>query len=205
MCSKFEKILCRICSGTIPVNQPNMRGLSFILYLPALLVSVQASFIVRSAEDESDVVTWTKPGARFRARSVTVAPSATTVTEVTSIIPTATFQLRSAPSSRTIKRAFLNGWSFQGCVDDNDNLPPMVSPFPYQLLSNDVSGASCMDFCDHRGNSLAATQNGNECWCGEPVADITYVDKGACNVPCAGEPGEMCGGNDKLSVYAKAG
>lgn len=186
-----------------------MRATAICLYLAATMAGVQASFIVRSAqpeESEDTIVTWTKPGRLFRAREVTVAPQTVVVTEVTTVVPTATFALRSTePTIRNTKRAFLNGWSFEGCANDDDSLPPLVSPFPYQLGAQDTSGASCMHFCDERGNSLAATQNGDECWCGEPAGSLNYVDKSACNIPCAGEPGEICGGKDKLSVYSKAG
>ncbi|KAK5093529.1 hypothetical protein LTR70_004640 [Exophiala xenobiotica] len=172
------------------------------------MAGVQASFTVRSAqpeEPEDMIVTWTKPGRLFRAREVTVAPQTVVVTQVSTVIPTATFALRSVkPTSRNTKRAFLNWWSFQGCANDDDSLPRLVSPFSYQLDGEDVSGASCMHFCDERGNSLAALQNGNECWCGESAGSLNYVEKSACNIPCAGEPGEMCGGKDKLSVYSKA-
>lgn len=82
----------------------------------------------------------------------------------------------------------------------------MVAPFPYQLASEEVSGASCMDFCDRRGNSVAALQNGDKCWCGDEgeLDGVTLVGKERCDVACAGEPGEMCGGRMSLSVYSKA-
>lgn len=186
-----------------------MRATVICLYLAAAMTGVQATFAVRSAElgDSEDMtVTWTRPGRLFRAREVTVAPQTVFVTQVSTVVPTATLVLRSVePTIRNTKRAFLNTWSFQGCANDDNGLPAMVSPFPYQLDAKDTSGAKCMHYCDERGNSMAATQNGNECWCGEPADSLNYVDKSACNIPCAGEPGEMCGGKDKLSVYSKAG
>lgn len=64
-----------------------------------------------------------------------------------------------------------------------------------------------MHFCDERGHSLAAVQNGNECWCGDEsqAVNVTLVEKARCDVPCAAQPGEMCGGAVTLSVYTKAG
>lgn len=189
-------------------DQAKMRTTSIVFGLAAILAGAQASFMVRSApaEDNEDmIVTWTKPGRLFRAREITIAP--TTVTEVTTIVPTATFQLRSVePTIRNTKRAFLNGWSPTGCAKDDDKIPAsMESPFPYQLDPADISGASCMHYCGSIGNSLAATQNGNECWCGELEESLNYIDKSACDVPCAGEPGEMCGGKHALSIYSRAG
>ena len=120
-----------------------MRAPTAILYLVAILAGAQASFLVRSvpAEEHEDmVVTWTKPGRHFRAHEVTVKPQVTTATEITVTIPPATFALRSVESTiRKTKRAILNGWSLQGCADDDDKIPPMVSPFPYQLSADNTS------------------------------------------------------------------
>lgn len=165
--------------------------------------------VAYATQPDEQIVTWTKPGIRYRPRSVTIQPETVTVVETQYAFPTATLQLRSIPPpvKRSVKRAFLNIWSFEGCVVDDQHLPPMVSPFPYQLASDEVSGASCMHFCDERGNSLAAVQNGNECWCGEEVdaTNVTLIEKDRCDVPCAGQPREMCGGRESLSVYSKAG
>lgn len=168
-----------------------MRAATLVLGLAAMLASVDASFTKRA-----NVKTWSMPGARYRAREVTVPDSPV-------VIPTRTFHLRSTPSERNVKRAFLNNWSFQGCADDDDKLPDLVSPFSYEILPEDVSGASCSHVCDERGNSLAALQNGNECWCGEKAEGITFVDNGACNAPCAAAAGETCGAKDKLTMYVK--
>lgn len=160
------------------------------------------------AHDDDYVRIWTKSGIRFQARSVTMQPRLVTVTEIQTTTRTATLRLRSLvpPVKRGMKRAFLNSWSYQDCVADNDNLPALVSPFPYQLSSEEVSNAACMDFCDERGSSLAATQNGNECWCGtvSQASNFYPVDKSMCNIPCAAATGEMYGGKGSLSVFTRA-
>lgn len=161
------------------------------------------------ADTNVNILTWTKSGIRYRPRSVTVQPATVTMVETQTILPTATLQLRSvsSPPKRSVKRAFLNTWSYQGCIAHDDNLLDMTAPFPYQLSAEEVSGASCMDFCDRRGSSLAALQNGSECWCGDEAdfGGVTMIEKERCDVPCAGQPGEMCGGKQSLSVYSKAG
>lgn len=171
------------------------------------LATLTASTIAAQIDD--DIVTWTKPGVRYRARSITLPSPIATVTEIQTSTATATLKLRSlpAPVKRSVKRAFLNGWAFQGCVADDEHLPPMVSPFPYQLSSDEVSGAACMHFCDRRGDTFAATQNGNECWCGDEAqaSNTTLIDPARCSAACSGQPGEKCGGEDSLSVYTRAG
>lgn len=173
------------------------------------LVAMIATTAIATAREENDhVVTWTKPGVKFRPRTITLQPQTVTITETQTALPTATLTLRSLPPpvKRSVKRAFLNGWSPQGCIADDKNLPPMVSPFPYQLSSEEVTPAACMDFCDGRGDSFAATQNGNECWCGEQseASDITFIDGSKCDIPCSGGSGEMCGGKNSLGIFARA-
>lgn len=139
-----------------------------VMFVKAILYATTLFASALAAQVDEDVVTWTKPGIRYRAVSITLPP-VPPVTQVQTAIATATIRLRSLPSplKRSVKRAFLNQWTFQGCVADDEHLPPLVSPFPYQLSSGDVSGATCMHICDERGNTFAATQNGNECWCGD--------------------------------------
>ncbi|CAN0433359.1 unnamed protein product, partial [Scytosiphon promiscuus] len=45
------------------------------------------------------------------------------------------------------------------------------------------------------------------CWCGAGTAGETYLryeelDDTDCNVACAGDPTEFCGGSTIMSVYA---
>ncbi|CAM9644887.1 unnamed protein product, partial [Hapterophycus canaliculatus] len=45
------------------------------------------------------------------------------------------------------------------------------------------------------------------CWCGAGTPDETYLlygelDDSACDVPCAGNSSENCGGSTIMSVYA---
>lgn len=178
-------------------STPNMLART-LLYLTVVTAGAMG------AQVGEEIVTWTKPGVRYRAVSITLPP-ASIVTEV----QTATISLRSPPSpvQRSVKRAFLNQWSFQGCVADDDNLSALTAPFPYQLSSDEVSGAACMHFCDERGNTFAATQNGNECWCGDEssASNITHVDQSQCNAACAGAAGERCGGKNSLTIYSRTG
>lgn len=173
-----------------------------IFYLTALAAGAIATHLAE------DIIIWTKPGIRFRAVSVTLPPTST-VTEMQTATATATITLRSAPApfKRSVKRAFLNQWNFQGCVADDEHLPALFSPFPYQLPSNEVTGAACMHFCDERGNTFAATQDGDECWCGDEygASKVTLIDQFRCNAACAGAPGETCGGKNSLTVYTRAG
>ena len=108
-------------------------------------------------------------------------------------------------SIKTSKRADLSPWWSQGCAKVDGGIPPMASPFPYQLQPSDVTSESCVEFCDQQGDYLAAMINGNECWCGGSSSGYQFFDTKECNVPCAGDKGENCGGKDMMSVWAKPG
>lgn len=181
-----------------------MHTSTVILSLTALLLGAQASWVKREQQTDFDVLTWTKAGARYRSSEVTFTPETVTHTEMATYFPSATIQLRAAPPERQIKRSFLNTWTYKGCAKDDDGLPLLITPFPYQLAPEDVSSASCNHFCDELGSTVAALQRGNECWCGETGNTINYGDGSACNETCAAAPGEYCGGSDGLSAYVKA-
>jgi len=175
--------------------------LTFLLAVVLAVNATEATY----RDDGFEVFYWTKPGAHFRARSITIQRSYMTVTETTIMASTtSTLAVQAVPTQRSVKRAFLNSWSYQGC-SKGEHFPDVISPFSWQLHPQDVSGASCQAFCDELGDDLAATEDGNLCWCGKKRAGLSYVNNTECNTPCTAAPGEVCGGKDRLSVYTKAG
>ena len=48
---------------------------------------------------------------------------------------------------------------------------------------------------------IAATQNGDTCYCGNGLQSYSAVGQNSCNVPCAGNQTEICGGAESLSVW----
>lgn len=180
-----------------------MHTQTIILSLTALILGAQASWLKR-AEPDFEVITWSKSGARYRPAEHTYTPETVTYTKEATYYPSAIINMRAVPSERQIKRAFLGNWTYRGCANDDDTLPTLVAPFPYQLANTDVSSASCANFCDSRGSKVAALQNGDDCWCGETDDTIVYGDESRCNIPCSANPGEHCGGAQGLTVFVKA-
>ncbi|KAI8608814.1 aspartic peptidase domain-containing protein [Chytriomyces sp. MP71] len=59
----------------------------------------------------------------------------------------------------------------------------------------------CLRDCVAAGYAFAATENGNECWCDNW---LPAASSDSCNMPCAGDSMQMCGGPWALSVVSRA-
>ncbi|KAG8744828.1 hypothetical protein FRC10_009352 [Ceratobasidium sp. 414] len=103
-----------------------------------------------------------------------------------------------------IRRALPTGWEARGCITDAQ-APNRALPESH--TDGSLTAASCIKACSASGYSLAGTQFGKECWCGTSV--ITTGGAGAstaagCDMPCAGDANQICGGNYKMNLYAKS-
>ena len=57
----------------------------------------------------------------------------------------------------------------------------------------------CMTWCGSQGYKYAGVQFGDQCFCGNSFD--AYGASTSCNVPCAGNSGQTCGGAWANSVY----
>lgn len=64
-----------------------------------------------------------------------------------------------------------------------------------------MTAETCQKFCIDNNYGLAATQNGDTCYCGNGLQSYSAVGQNSCNVPCAGNKTEICGGANSLSVW----
>ena len=64
----------------------------------------------------------------------------------------------------------------------------------------DLTIEKCLEECANF--KYAAVRNGNECHCDNEFNNrIEWLSETDCNVPCAGDPTQICGGSRKLNVY----
>ncbi len=85
--------------------------------------------------------------------------------------------------------------SYLGCFKDQQSRD--LSGFSFQ--SADMTTDSCLAQCGQKGASYAGLQYGTFCFCGN---DYGSLGKSAeCNMPCAGNKHEICGGKWANSVY----
>ncbi|KAJ7057174.1 WSC domain-containing protein, partial [Mycena amicta] len=96
--------------------------------------------------------------------------------------------------------ALPTGWSPSMCAIDN-NSRVLVG---YQATDTALTPASCINKCASLSYVLAGVENGQECYCANI---LTNNPMGArddqCNVPCAGDSSQNCGGGWRVMIYQK--
>ncbi|CAM9435049.1 unnamed protein product [Sphacelaria rigidula] len=74
-----------------------------------------------------------------------------------------------------------------------------------RLISQDMTSSRCRTHCLQvdPGHKYYATQYGNECWCGKSETFVDYDRHGLgdCNMECAGDSSEPCGGEWAFSLF----
>jgi hypothetical protein len=60
----------------------------------------------------------------------------------------------------------------------------------------------CALFCSSRGYPIMGVEYSDECYCGTyPTGDSTTAPQSDCNMTCAGDSSQICGGRSRLNVY----
>jgi hypothetical protein len=98
------------------------------------------------------------------------------------------------------------GWSDYGCWSDKLSGTRVLSGITFANLGvHQVTTTKCIAYCSARGWSLAGTEYGGQCFCGNALVDSTELSESKCNMPCEGDETQICGGSLALSVYKKPG
>ncbi len=69
------------------------------------------------------------------------------------------------------------------------------------MSARNLTPGLCEEHCRAEGFSYAGTQYGSQCFCGNSYGRYGQLPAGRCNVPCAGNRGEECGGAWANSLY----
>jgi hypothetical protein len=108
-----------------------------------------------------------------------------------------------APSgTKNNSAATVGGYTYAGCYEDNigrvltGDILPNLGP-----MTNDKCVANCVG----KGFSIAATEYGGQCYCGNSLVGSSKLAESECSVACEGNSKEVCGGSWALSVYSKTG
>jgi len=98
------------------------------------------------------------------------------------------------------------GWSYHGCYSDTRAGERVLSGIKFANIGNhQVSNKKCVAYCDSKGYSMAGTEYGGQCFCGNAMVGSSAVDDSKCSMPCEGDDSQTCGGSLALSVYSKSG
>lgn len=112
---------------------------------------------------------------------------------VTGDVPTST----EAASGKDI-----NGFKYAGCFKDSEKrvLSGKIRP-DVGTMTNE----KCIDRCKSLGFSIAGTEYGGQCYCGNEVVGSEKLADSECNLACEGKADDKCGGGWALSVYSTSG
>lgn len=103
----------------------------------------------------------------------------------------------------TPKRDVNDTWTYQGCYEDNVNNARTL--FWALQFPGTMTPEQCLGKCSSFGYAAGGLEYGDECYCGDPIdvdtSGSTQRPESECNVACAGDPGSICGGGARLSMY----
>ena len=145
--------------------------------------------------------------------SSTVAPSSSATASVTANtdvakpvnpIATATSSPPVASSGVPSTVSLPSGWSSAGCYLDAIN-PRSLSGITFAWYGSAVTSSGCAKYCDSEGYSMAGTENGGQCFCGNSLVQSEQESSSDCSMACEGSASEICGGAARLSVFKKSG
>ncbi|KAG6000783.1 hypothetical protein E4U21_005017 [Claviceps maximensis] len=96
----------------------------------------------------------------------------------------------------------VEGFQYAGCFKDNRNrvLTGKVRP-----SLGRISNTNCVKYCKGAGFTLAGTEYGGQCYCGNELIGSQKLDDSACHVTCEGDNADICGGSWALSIFSTDG
>ncbi|MCJ1306581.1 hypothetical protein MMC25_000224 [Agyrium rufum] len=101
------------------------------------------------------------------------------------------------PNGLTLYENVPNPWQYIGCANETNPraLPLATSVSPGMTIE------TCQSYCLSQNLPLAGLEYADECHCGTALQSNSTLGFTGCNMPCAGNSSEMCGGSSRLSVY----
>ncbi len=89
---------------------------------------------------------------------------------------------------------------YLGCFVDNDDRDIQGSFVRTKTMTTEA----CVSECRTTGYKIAATQYGEQCFCGNSYGKYGRASDADCSVRCAGNDSQRCGGGWRNSVYRVA-
>ena len=96
------------------------------------------------------------------------------------------------------------GWKAAGCYVDPVR-PRALQGEDLAWWGVKITASNCAKHCDEKGFSMAGTENGGQCFCGNKLegGSAPATNAADCNMPCEGGATETCGGPGRLSLSVK--
>ena len=100
-------------------------------------------------------------------------------------------------------KTYSGNLTYQGCWSNEWPETPLA--LPTQLYDNSSNTRElCTSACVGSGYKIAGVQNTTQCFCGDTLnsqSAVLVVDT-SCQSPCPGNSAEICGGNNRLSLFS---
>ncbi|KAI9736484.1 MAG: hypothetical protein M1818_005994 [Claussenomyces sp. TS43310] len=149
--------------------------------------------VVPAGSDSSPATSSTAAAPTSSAASTSAASTAAAVVAT----PTA--------SSASSGKKSVSGWTETGCYSDSGSTRALSGITFANLGQGKVTTTGCITYCNSNGYSIAGTEYGGQCFCGNTLVGSSLLDDSKCNMPCEGDSTQTCGGSDALTVYSKSG
>ncbi|KAF5325141.1 hypothetical protein D9619_009961 [Psilocybe cf. subviscida] len=97
------------------------------------------------------------------------------------------------------KRTIPAGWTSVGCFTDQAPERTLIT-----AATTDPAGMTieqCASFCTPLGFQFAGVEFGRECYCDNIIESTGAPATDGCNMPCAGDSNEICGGAGRINIY----
>ncbi|KAF4569998.1 hypothetical protein EYR40_008982 [Pleurotus pulmonarius] len=104
---------------------------------------------------------------------------------------------RKRSGTQYTKRALPEGWAELGCMSDGPGPRTFIGA---SEATAEMTHESCVAFCDSRGFIYAGIEFGNECYCDNSIHNTGALVEDGCNMPCAGDDEQICGGPNRMTV-----
>lgn len=96
-------------------------------------------------------------------------------------------------------------YRYAGCYADDSTR--VLSKAETLNVRRGMTNEACIEFCQRQGFTLAGTEDGAQCFCGDVLIGSASLPPGHCNSPCTGDLSNstVCGGPWALSVWGPGG
>jgi hypothetical protein len=96
--------------------------------------------------------------------------------------------------------ASINGLANRGCIQEVQGRALTGD----SKASDDMTLEQCGAYCTGKGFSMFGVEYGRECYCGNQFSNGASAStlSGQCNMPCAGNSAEVCGGPNAINLYS---
>jgi hypothetical protein len=94
----------------------------------------------------------------------------------------------------------VDGWKYYGCYQDT-RARVLTGIKLANIGNHQVTNTKCVAYCGAKGFSMAGTEYGGQCFCGNELVGSSKIAESECDMPCEGGASETCGGGMALSVY----